>query len=177
MVRDDLSKQPAELEAERAYEQSKIDEGQLPLWTQMNSRLTQSQRLIAEPLNDEEEAEKDVLSKLGFGNWNKRDYQGFIRGCEMYGRRVFCPPSFCSLIAPLRSTIIPLSLLSLPQRSFLTYGVLRDAWELVQTEIVTKTVEEIQAYAAVFWDRKRELDGMLRVIIIAFIGLTTNNDG
>ncbi len=40
----------------------------------------------------------------------------------------------------------------------------RDAWELVQTEIVTKTVEEIQAYAAVFWDRKRELDGTLHIL-------------
>jgi SWI/SNF-related matrix-associated actin-dependent regulator of chromatin subfamily A member 5 len=37
-------------------------------------------------LTEEEEAEKEALAELGFQHWTKREYQGFIRGCEAYGR-------------------------------------------------------------------------------------------
>lgn len=40
----------------------------------------------AEPLTEEEQAEKQSLQNTGFGDWHKRDFQAFIRGCERYGR-------------------------------------------------------------------------------------------
>ena len=40
----------------------------------------------AEPLTDEEHAEKDLLAEDGFGDWNKRDFQQFINGSAKYGR-------------------------------------------------------------------------------------------
>ncbi|KAM0747938.1 hypothetical protein T439DRAFT_305108 [Meredithblackwellia eburnea MCA 4105] len=40
----------------------------------------------AEPLTEEERAEKDQLAQEGFQSWTKRDYQAFIRGCEAYGK-------------------------------------------------------------------------------------------
>jgi SWI/SNF-related matrix-associated actin-dependent regulator of chromatin subfamily A member 5 len=58
-----------EAEAERADEQAEIDG--------------------AEPLTEEEQAEKEELMKQGFNDWHKREYQGFIRGCEKYGRNNF----------------------------------------------------------------------------------------
>lgn len=56
-------------EAERAEEQAEIDQ--------------------AEPLTEEEQAEKEELMKEGFNDWHKREYQGFIRGCEKFGRDNF----------------------------------------------------------------------------------------
>ena len=38
------------------------------------------------PLTEEEIAEKDKLLEEGFSNWNKRDFQAFVRACERYGR-------------------------------------------------------------------------------------------
>jgi len=40
----------------------------------------------AEPLTEEEIAEKEKLSQEGFGDWNKRDFQQFINGSAKYGR-------------------------------------------------------------------------------------------
>ncbi|EPZ34649.1 hypothetical protein ROZALSC1DRAFT_27044 [Rozella allomycis CSF55] len=43
----------------------------------------------AEPLNEEEEIEKDKLIHLGYGNWTRKDFQQFIKGCEKFGRNNF----------------------------------------------------------------------------------------
>ncbi|KAK0855947.1 chromatin remodeling complex Adenosinetriphosphatase [Friedmanniomyces endolithicus] len=43
----------------------------------------------AEPLTEEETAEKERLSLLGFGDWNKRDFQQFVNGSGKYGRKAF----------------------------------------------------------------------------------------
>ena len=40
----------------------------------------------AEPLTEEEIAEKDRLATEGFGDWNKRDFQQFVNGSAKYGR-------------------------------------------------------------------------------------------
>lgn len=40
----------------------------------------------AEPLNEEELAEKEELLKQGFNNWSKRDFNQFIKANEKYGR-------------------------------------------------------------------------------------------
>ena len=55
-----------EREAERALEQQEIDN--------------------AEPLTEEERAEKDSLATQGFGDWNKRDFQQFVNGSAKSGR-------------------------------------------------------------------------------------------
>jgi len=39
----------------------------------------------AEPLTEEEQAEKESLIKQGFEHWSKRDFQQFIRALESYG--------------------------------------------------------------------------------------------
>ena len=39
----------------------------------------------AEPLTEEEQAEKETLIKQGFEGWSKRDFQQFIRALESYG--------------------------------------------------------------------------------------------
>ncbi|KAG8169173.1 hypothetical protein KVR01_001922 [Diaporthe batatas] len=56
----------AEREAEREAEQRIIDE--------------------AVPLTEEEQAEKAELAKDGFEEWNRRDFQQFINGSNLYGR-------------------------------------------------------------------------------------------
>ncbi|KLO15808.1 SNF2 family DNA-dependent ATPase [Schizopora paradoxa] len=56
---------PEELETEREAEQKKIDE--------------------AEPLTEEELAEKETLISQGFENWSRRDFQQFVRALETYG--------------------------------------------------------------------------------------------
>ena len=43
----------------------------------------------AEPLSEEEQAEKEQLLAQGFTNWNKRDFNQFIKACEKYGRDDF----------------------------------------------------------------------------------------
>lgn len=40
----------------------------------------------AEQLNEEEIAEKEDLLKQGFANWNKRDFNQFVKANEKYGR-------------------------------------------------------------------------------------------
>eukprot|EP00884_Botryococcus_braunii_P010359 jgi/Botrbrau1/19324/Bobra.0073s0055.1 len=39
-----------------------------------------------EPLSDEEIREKEKLLASGFSNWNRRDFNAFVRACEKYGR-------------------------------------------------------------------------------------------
>ncbi|KAL2292073.1 hypothetical protein FJTKL_10737 [Diaporthe vaccinii] len=56
----------AEREADREAEQRIIDE--------------------AVPLTEEEQAEKIELAKSGFEEWNRRDFQQFINGSNLYGR-------------------------------------------------------------------------------------------
>ncbi|KAJ0107377.1 hypothetical protein J7T55_009341 [Diaporthe amygdali] len=48
----------------------------------------QEQRIIDEatPLTEEELAEKAELAKSGFEEWNRRDFQQFINGSNLYGR-------------------------------------------------------------------------------------------
>ncbi|KAH8104403.1 slide-domain-containing protein [Phellopilus nigrolimitatus] len=58
---------PEELEAERDVEQKRIDE--------------------AEPLTEEEVAEKDELISQGFENWSRRDFQQFDGGFRTPGER------------------------------------------------------------------------------------------
>ncbi|KAF8523184.1 SNF2 family DNA-dependent ATPase [Hysterangium stoloniferum] len=57
---------PEMLEAERAAEQAIIDN--------------------AEPLTEEEIARKEELSRHGFDNWSKRDFQQFVKAVEAHGR-------------------------------------------------------------------------------------------
>ncbi|CAD7702794.1 unnamed protein product [Ostreobium quekettii] len=39
-----------------------------------------------QPLSKEEIEEKDRLLESGFTNWNRRDFNAFVRSCEKYGR-------------------------------------------------------------------------------------------
>ncbi|KAF8524094.1 hypothetical protein BU17DRAFT_85172 [Hysterangium stoloniferum] len=57
---------PEMLEAERAAEQAIIDN--------------------AEPLTKEETARKEELSRHGFDNWSKRNFQQFVKAVEAHGR-------------------------------------------------------------------------------------------
>ena len=40
---------------------------------------------VAEPLTEEEKAEKEELSRVGFAHWNRRDFQQFINGSAKHG--------------------------------------------------------------------------------------------
>ncbi|KAK4503968.1 hypothetical protein PRZ48_004883 [Zasmidium cellare] len=54
-----------------------------------DQELEQSNIDNAEPLTDEELAEKEQLANDGFGDWNKRDFQQFINGSAKYGRNAY----------------------------------------------------------------------------------------
>lgn len=41
---------------------------------------------IAAALSEEELEERDRLLEAGFSNWNRRDFNAFVRACEKYGR-------------------------------------------------------------------------------------------
>ncbi|KAJ3825138.1 SNF2 family N-terminal domain-containing protein [Lentinula raphanica] len=62
---EDTADTVAELEAERQREQEFID--------------------TAEPLTEEEIAQKEAYLEQGFGNWSRRDFQQFVKGLEAYG--------------------------------------------------------------------------------------------
>ncbi len=51
-------------------------------------KLAQFQILIdeAEPLTEEEVAQKELLEKDGFFDWSKRDFQQFMKGIEKHGK-------------------------------------------------------------------------------------------
>jgi hypothetical protein len=42
---------------------------------------------LAEPLTEEETAEKEGLLGQGFANWTKRDFTAFIKAQEKHGRQ------------------------------------------------------------------------------------------
>jgi len=62
--RDDPNATHEQLEPERKAEQKKIEE--------------------AEPLDDEEQLEKEILVAEGFESWSRRDFQQFVRALETY---------------------------------------------------------------------------------------------
>lgn len=82
----DKSLTPAEAEAERAEDQADVDNGAM---YGALLRTSADAFTAAEPLTEEEVAEKQKLSGTGFADWQKRDYQAFIRGAEKYGRDNF----------------------------------------------------------------------------------------
>lgn len=51
-----------------------------------DQQLAQQEIDDAEPLTEEEKAEKDRLIEAGFPEWNKRDFQQFLNGSAKYGR-------------------------------------------------------------------------------------------
>ncbi|KAF2130418.1 hypothetical protein P153DRAFT_314292 [Dothidotthia symphoricarpi CBS 119687] len=51
-----------------------------------DQELAQKEIDNAEPLTDEEKAEKERLLEKGFPEWSKRDFQAFLRGSGKYGR-------------------------------------------------------------------------------------------
>lgn len=51
-----------------------------------DQELAQKEIDNAEPLTDEEKAEKERLIEKGFPDWNKRDFQQFLNGTAKYGR-------------------------------------------------------------------------------------------
>lgn len=59
----------AAAEAQRAAEQKRIDE--------------------AEPLTEAEQEEKERLATQGFSDWNRRDFQQFVKGAEKHGRDAY----------------------------------------------------------------------------------------
>ncbi|CAE6466482.1 unnamed protein product [Rhizoctonia solani] len=61
----DDTETPEMLEEERRQEQEAIDN--------------------AQPLTEEEAAEKEALQDKGFGSWTKRDFQQYVRGVERHG--------------------------------------------------------------------------------------------
>lgn len=114
---------------------------------------------IAEPLTEEETARKEELSRQGFDNWSKRDFQQFVKGIEAHGRFVSAGTFTWS------------------------YGLIlvyRDAsYELIASEIQNKTAEEVKAYAKVFWKRWHELEGecvpmVLQIRLLTYFILTTD---
>lgn len=51
-----------------------------------DQELAQQEIDNAVPLTEEEKAEKDRLTRIGFADWNKRDFQQFLNGSAKYGR-------------------------------------------------------------------------------------------
>jgi hypothetical protein len=41
--------------------------------------------LVAEPLTEAEQEEKEALIAKGFEDWSRRDFQQFVRALENYG--------------------------------------------------------------------------------------------
>lgn len=80
----------------------------------------------AEPLTEEETNRKEALAVEGFPDWNRREFQAFVRGCERHGRHDL---------------------------------------SLIMEEIgPTKTEQEVQAYAKVFWERISELNDSEKIL-------------
>ncbi|KAJ5059970.1 SNF2 family N-terminal domain-containing protein [Bipolaris maydis] len=52
-----------------------------------DQQLAQQEIDNAEPLTEEEKAEKERLIEKGFPEWNKRDFQQFLNGSAKYGRQ------------------------------------------------------------------------------------------
>lgn len=88
-AREDPTMSAEELEAERAAEQDAVDTGEPAAQHRQWQLLTVRTACAAEPLTAEEEKEKAQLAGEGFSNWTKREFQAFIRGCELYGREEY----------------------------------------------------------------------------------------
>jgi SWI/SNF-related matrix-associated actin-dependent regulator of chromatin subfamily A member 5 len=93
-------------------------------------------------LTEEEIAEKEELSSLGFYDWTRKDFNAFLRGSEAYGKYVHRFVCFSSC----------------PKVGFSQGVFSREAYELIAAEIGDKTEEDVRTYASVFWDRYDELD-------------------
>ncbi|KAL7415636.1 SNF2 family N-terminal domain-containing protein [Mrakia frigida] len=79
----------------------------------------------AEPLDDDEDAEKDELATKGFSNWTKRHFQQFVNSSGRYGR---------------------------------------NAYDQIASDIDGKEVDDVKIYAAVFWERYKDMADWERVI-------------
>jgi hypothetical protein len=57
-----------------------------------------------EPLSDDEIKEKEKLMASGFSNWNRRDFNAFVRACEKVAVLscvfLFCDGCFRTLMGP-----------------------------------------------------------------------------
>jgi SWI/SNF-related matrix-associated actin-dependent regulator of chromatin subfamily A member 5 len=78
------------LEEERAAAQEFIDTGQFCADLVTNAYAGTA----AEPLSDEELAQKEAYIEQGFPDWSRRDFQQFVKGLEAYGWYVACPESY-----------------------------------------------------------------------------------
>lgn len=56
---------------------------------QSEKALLQAEIDNAEPLTEAEKEEKDRLTAMGFGDWNRRDFQQFVNGSAKYGRHAY----------------------------------------------------------------------------------------
>lgn len=107
-LQDGPEEELSEREAERDLEQQEIDN--------------------AQPLTEEEQAEKARMSEQGFSTWNRRDFQQFVNGSAKFGRTDYVG---------------------------------------IATEVDSKTPDEVEEYADVFWRRYTEIQDYpkyLRVI-------------
>ncbi|CDR98790.1 probable ISW2-ATPase component of a two subunit chromatin remodeling complex [Sporisorium scitamineum] len=66
-----------------------VSEGQTAEQVEEERKREQEFIDTAEALTEEEVEEKEQLAQEGFGNWNRREFQIFVRGCERYGRKAF----------------------------------------------------------------------------------------
>lgn len=73
---------PEKLEEERRAAQEIIDNGTRSVATPLDVLIN---KYTAEPLTEEELAEKEELLTQGFEDWSRRDFQQFIRALESYG--------------------------------------------------------------------------------------------
>lgn len=59
-------------------------------------------------LTKQEEEEKDILLAEGFGNWNRRDFNSFVKACEVHSWlrpvcQVHSSPILCEEVRPVGS--------------------------------------------------------------------------
>jgi SWI/SNF-related matrix-associated actin-dependent regulator of chromatin subfamily A member 5 len=103
---------PDDLEKERQELQAEIDNGVCSIMLQSIELVSQifadssefPFRVSAEPLNEEEVAEKAEMQSLGFEAWTRRDFLNFIKGCELHGRFVSLTLSYQKLDPPVDSS-------------------------------------------------------------------------
>lgn len=100
-------------------------------------------RYVAEPLDDDEQEEKDRLIAEGFEDWSRRDFQQFVRGLETYGWFV------CSTLFSVVMT-----------NSEISVWVSRtEDLALLASEIQDKSEDDIKAYYPVFKQKWQTLSG------------------
>jgi len=70
-------------------QRSGVSEDEAKLIEKMERIRSEQQELIdtAEPVTEEEIAEKESLLKSGFDSWTRRDFNAFIKSCEKHGRK------------------------------------------------------------------------------------------